>query len=493
MSTSKRSATGATNLNTGRLTSPIVFKIMAAFATLSLLGLIVTLFSLLNLSRSGDSSRELLALQDKAQLSNHLMVILKQQQEQAQLVLFQGRDPAEFEEAHQKLSYELFFKIDNDALSTRTLFDKEREFIALYDQTRKALEASRPPSQAKVSAELDALTNNMVVVADNLNKTFLSQSQIKLEELNKSQQEAFNLTLVLSFIALALTAGVIWFVIASIMQPLNRMNEQLSQLLWSQNEHLTERLNLLQQDINTNNEMLTAVRHDLKAPLSSMKGLAELSIITQPNLPAELSQNLNKIVEVADNSVETINNLLTRREIKLEMQTVSLQELIDKVLRLVDLRWFNITRKVEATYAVMDPGLMEHALLNLVSNARKFSGGGIGIGVNKVTRAGTVDEEELEFWVWNDGSIITAGDREEIFKPGKQLEDGKKAGGHGLGLAIVKSIAERHHGRVLVESHEKKGTTFRIIIPVPKIAEYKSASSQPATGPEQIALPLPHS
>jgi signal transduction histidine kinase len=122
-------------------------------------------------------------------------------------------------------------------------------------------------------------------------------------------------------------------------------------------------------------------------------------------------------------------------------------------------------RQVEVAHAVIDPALMEHALLNLVSNARKFSQLGIGVGTRRSRKAGTVDEYEIEIWVWNDGALISAGDRQEIFKPGKQLEDGKKAGGHGLGLAIVKSIAERHHGRVVVDSHEKVGTTFRIFLP----------------------------
>jgi signal transduction histidine kinase len=158
------------------------------------------------------------------------------------------------------------------------------------------------------------------------------------------------------------------------------------------------------------------------------------------------------------------------------------------VLRLVDLSLYSVQRKVEVEEWAMDRTLMEHALLNLVSNARKFAASGVGVGVRKTRKAGTVDEDELELWVWNDGAIISHGDRQEIFKPGKQTDEGKKAGGHGLGLSIVKSIAERHHGRVIVDSHEKIGTTFRIFIPEQEMS-VKPAAPKPVLVEQTDTVP----
>jgi signal transduction histidine kinase len=471
MSTSKRSATGATNLNTGTFTSPIIVKILLAFAVMTLLGVIISLFALFNISHSNDNLSEALELQQAVNRVQQVRALLTEQQQQAEQVLFQGQNSERFNQLRDTLSYRYFYDVVQHTFDLDQLFNQEKAFLTLFDQSLQQPKEARLKDEPNIRGQLSNFTNQMLQTVQTLDTTFSELGRNKLEEMSKNQQDAFSTTLVLSLLALLIMIGLIWFVLAKVIQPLNQMNVQLSQLLWSQNEHLTEQLNILQQEINTNNVMMTTVRHDLKAPLSNMKSLAELSLITRPDLPTDIEQNLQKIIEVSDKSVDTISNLLARREVALNVQPVSLPELIDKVLQLVDLRWFNITRKVDATEAVIDPGLMEHALLNLVSNARKFSGGGIGIGANLVRKAGTVDEEELELWVWNDGAVISAGDREEIFKPGKQLEAGKKAGGHGLGLAIVKSIAERHHGRVTVESHEKKGTTFRIIVPLIKVEE----------------------
>ncbi len=482
MSTSKRSATGATNLNTGKLTSPIIFKLICAFAITTLLGVILTFFSLLNLGRNTDKIDMALENQRTVARASVLTTLLLKQYQEGEEILFDGEDASGFGDLRQKIAYELILNLEQSTnrLNLTELSDKERDFLKIYDTLIKEPLATRTANRNTSEAQLRDLTNEMIAIVDGYSRQFSQQTQANLIEMQKVQNEAFNGTFLFSLVALAIMGAVVWFVLTKVIQPLGRINEQLSLLLWSQNEHLTEQLNILQQEINTNNEMLTAVRHDLKTPLSSIKGLAQLSVITQPDLPTDTEQNLAKIIEVADSSVETISNLLTRREIKLELQPVPLDHLVDKVTQLVDLRWFNITRKVEPIEVVMDAGLMEHALLNLVSNARKFSGGGIGIGATKRLKPGTVDEEELELWVWNDGAVITAGDREEIFKPGKQTTEGKKVGGHGLGLAIVKSIAERHHGRVSVDSHEKKGTTFRIIIPIISLNNDHQLAPQPA-------------
>lgn len=486
MSTSKRSAIGASNLNTGRYTSPIIIKMILAFVVMTLLGAIIILFALVNLTHSNDAIKETLQVQENATRSSELRAMLINQQQEAEAVLFEGQDQEKFEGIRTYISNDINFNLVDTNLNLTELMTKENQFVILYHQFNEQPKDQRVQSRIVLEPQLEALTDGMVGLVDKYYDQFRRQTQSNLASLSQNQQDAVSTIFILILIALVVAGATIWFVLSSVVQPLRRMNEQLAQLLWSQNEHLTEQLNLLRQEINTNNEMLTTVRHDLKAPWSNVKSLAQLTVITHSHLPEDIQQNLQGIVEVSDNSVDTISTILARRETKLDLTPVQLNELVDKVLRLVDLRWFNITRKVQATEAVMDPTLMEHALLNLVSNARKFSGGGIGIGVNKIRKAGTVDEEELELWVWNDGTVITAGDREEIFKPGKQTAEGKKAGGHGLGLAIVKSIAERHHGRVTVESHEKKGTTFRIIIPMLAPEEAGSNPAQPLIEEEQM-------
>ncbi len=285
---------------------------------------------------------------------------------------------------------------------------------------------------------------------------------------DQAHTAASSLILWLALLAFILMGLFIFYLLASVLTPLRLLNANLSHLLWQQTEHLTDRLNLLQTEINFNNENLVTVQHDLKSPFSTIKNLAEVCTIIQPTLDPEVKESLNDIIKVADTSVSSMVQVLNRREQKLNLQLIQLGALLEKVLQLVDLRGYNIQLKVETPEWLLDPALMEHALLNLVSNARKFSHRVITAGacLRKVENPENL-EDELEFWVSNDGAFIPPEDLSEIFKPGKQTAEGKRAGGHGLGLAIVKSFAEQHHGRVTVESDPQKGTTFHIFIPGP--------------------------
>lgn len=268
-----------------------------------------------------------------------------------------------------------------------------------------------------------------------------------------------------------LLALLIWLANHFVIAPMGKLNVKLGQLLYSQTTRITDRLNLLEYEVETELERVAAARHDLKLPLSNIRNAAEITLICQPNLPSDVQANLNEIIETTDASATQINSLLARTDNRLQLQKANLAGLVERVLELVDLREFKLHLRVELAHATLDPELIEHVLLNLLSNARKFSAGGITIGTRLAKNSpGAVRLEmaqpvEAELWVWNDGPCIAGHERETIFRAGAQTAIGRAAGGHGLGLWIVKSIVERHGGRVVVESHDKVGTTFRVFLP----------------------------
>jgi signal transduction histidine kinase len=263
----------------------------------------------------------------------------------------------------------------------------------------------------------------------------------------------------------------IWLANRSVIIPMGRLNVKLGQLLYSQTTRITDRLNLLEHEIDSEYQKVNAARHDLKLPLSNIHNSAELTLICEPNLSKDGRQNLKDIIDTSDKSANLINSLLARFDNRLQLQEVEINSLVYRVIELVDLRDYKVNVRIELAKAVFDEELIEHVLLNLLSNARKFSIGGIAIGVRRVPFQAGKDplqnggEDEVEIWVWNDGPIIPPHERNIIFRPGVQTEIGRRRGGNGLGLTIVKSIVERHAGRVAVESHEKVGTTFRIFLP----------------------------
>ena len=477
-------------VSTSRYIRPLVLKIVASFFVMVGLLVVLTVFVLLNLNQGHTNINKALDAQLNIIVLQQLHEAVMSERTSVLNTLYTGQtDPNlqtyqnNFEQAEQRVSQ------NSDEIYTTSSLHKELK--QLY-ATIIATNATGQAAQARVLWQTaQAQTDKLLTLLNNWLSATNDEAVKASTEANQIESQAGGSTLWLALLGLVVMTGLAFFVFASVLAPLRRLNQNLAQLLWTQTEHLTDQLNVMQTEINVHQDMLTTVRHDLKSPLSSIKGLAELCTILQPNLTGDVSDNLEKIVEMADTSVETISDVLARREQRLDLQVVQVGTLVDKVLQLVDLRYYNVQRKVEADEWVLDPGLIEHTLLNLVSNARKFSTQGIGVGVRKIRKPGTVDIEELELWVWNDGAVINSEDRNEIFKPGKQTPEGKKAGGHGLGLYIVKTLAERHHGRVTVESHEKIGTTFRVYIPhmiIESNEETSNTSTMPDDSPELTQL-----
>jgi signal transduction histidine kinase len=113
-------------------------------------------------------------------------------------------------------------------------------------------------------------------------------------------------------------------------------------------------------------------------------------------------------------------------------------------------------RAEEATF-VGDGGRLLQTLQNLLANAIKFSPAGSTVRLESVVSGGSV-----QFTVADSGRGIPQDQLESIFESFQQVNssDTRDPGGSGLGLGLA--IVERHHGRILAESDEGKGSTFRV-------------------------------
>lgn len=389
-----------------------------------------------------------------------------------------GKAVNDFEFTYYHLTFEnnlylLRHEPDNQTLLP-VLADLERRYdnvTAIYTEILEDLKAGAVVPAARRwqdSAPLNEdLTARFTELAEH-NSLLAMSSKTSMEQ--KHSETFLGLGLIAGFGGLLLVL-LIWLANRFVIDPMGRLNVKLGQLLYGQTARITDYLNLLEHEINSQSQKVAAARHDLKIPLTNIRNAAEISLLCHSDLPAEVKESFDEIIETTIGSSGLINSLLARPDNRLELEVVDLLTMVERVVELVDLRDYKVHVRVELAEAVMDSQLIEHVLLNLLSNARKFSAGGIGIGTRLVPlQWGSVPpkkegEGEVELWVWNDGPIINASEREVIFRPGGQTTIGRHAGGQGLGLSIVKSIVERHGGRVLVESHEKVGTTFRVFLP----------------------------
>ncbi|MCK4515434.1 MAG: HAMP domain-containing histidine kinase, partial [Spirochaetaceae bacterium] len=153
----------------------------------------------------------------------------------------------------------------------------------------------------------------------------------------------------------------------------------------------------------------------------------------------------------------------SRGEIRLDMQIVSVDQLIQRVIESVGESLASRHIEVVIKNSIHEPVLLDQerilrVLINLVDNARKAMrrGGTLTITVER-------EESRAKLSVADTGEGMTQGTRERIFEP---FYSSSEDGGTGLGMVIVKNVVEAHRGTLEVESEEGRGTTVTITLPL---------------------------
>jgi signal transduction histidine kinase/HAMP domain-containing protein len=220
-------------------------------------------------------------------------------------------------------------------------------------------------------------------------------------------------------------------------------------------------------------EYVSTVSHDLKTPLGLIHGYASmLQMVGEMN--DQQRDYLAKILDGIDEISRMTDNLLDYRRIDsgiaLQLEKFSPSDLYDQVVQQIQPQIKN--RKVQVLRELTlaqdvtieaDKALLQRALYNLLENAVKFSP--IGSQINLRLQ---VNDKTVVFEIQDHGPGIAPIDLPTIFdnKQGTQKKEGKPQRESGIGLSIVRSIADRHHGKVWVDSLLGKGCTFHLEIPI---------------------------
>jgi signal transduction histidine kinase/HAMP domain-containing protein len=228
-------------------------------------------------------------------------------------------------------------------------------------------------------------------------------------------------------------------------------------------------------------EFVSTVSHDLRSPLTLMRGYA-----TMLEMAGELNDQqksyVKMIVQGVENMSKLVNNLLDLGRIDfgvgLQVDQIPVLDIIERVTGSLQMaaRNKNIALSVEIPRDMphtveADQALLHQAVYNLVENAIKYTPNGGDVTLNLLTAPDT-----LTFAIKDSGIGIQPEDRKRLFEKfyrGTHREALAQRG-TGLGLAIVKSIAERHRGRVWAESELGKGSTFFLQIPLTQPKESPS-------------------
>ncbi len=221
-------------------------------------------------------------------------------------------------------------------------------------------------------------------------------------------------------------------------------------------------------------EFVANVSHELKTPVTSIKGFVETLIDGAVNDPESALRFLDVISRQADRLSAIIDDLLTlsrmeqdsgKTQISLRLEPI--RPVLKSAIQVCELKAqaSDIRIKLscpEDLKAKINAPLLEQAIINLVDNAIKYSEteGVIGVSAN-------YEDNEAIIRVTDRGSGIAKEHLSRLFERFYIVDKARsrKMGGTGLGLAIVKHIAQAHNGYPKVESTPGKGSTFSIHIP----------------------------
>lgn len=255
---------------------------------------------------------------------------------------------------------------------------------------------------------------------------------------------------------------------------LNKELRKKSTELFKATEQLTKTNQLLKELDQQKDEFLYTVTHELRTPLTSIRAMSEI-VHDHPDMdPSERNHFLESIIKETNRLNHLITQVLNLERYesgkqKLNLLSVNLAELLDEVND--TLKPLANERGVQLSYQLpdsmilvqCDKDLIYQVLINLISNAIKFSPEGKG----HVRIGAHYNYNEWELSVADNGKGISEEIHELIFDKFFQAKNQtlRKPEGSGLGLAICKKIVEMHGGKISVKSQEGMGATFIFTLP----------------------------
>jgi two-component system, OmpR family, sensor histidine kinase KdpD len=235
-------------------------------------------------------------------------------------------------------------------------------------------------------------------------------------------------------------------------------------------------------DLTTADSVLSATAHELRLPLSHIKGF--VSTLRRPDIDWDedtKKEFLAQIERETDRLAELVDDLMDHSSAR-QRQTRDIQRVptapaalvaggLDRVRGLLDGRAVDVDVSPDLPMVDVDAPAIERVIANLLDNAVKYTPGDSQIGL-----CARVSDGVFELLVEDEGPGISASAREQIFERFFRGPEAQSSGlpGTGLGLAICLSIVSAHGGRIWAEARPHGGTRFTVALP-------QTADSTPLT------------
>ncbi len=220
-------------------------------------------------------------------------------------------------------------------------------------------------------------------------------------------------------------------------------------------------------------EFVANVSHELKTPLTAIKGFVE----TLKNSAKDDTVALARFLDIIDKQAQRLENLVNdllilsaieSKEVKMNIGAEPLNRIVHTVLalhkKIIEDKGHQVTVDIppDLPNVLADRQRMEQVFLNLLDNAVKFTPPG-----GKISIQARWEKPYVRVEVKDNGVGIPAEHLSRVFERFYRVDRARsrEAGGTGLGLAIVRQIVTAHQGKIEVESSYTAGSTFRIFLP----------------------------
>lgn len=212
------------------------------------------------------------------------------------------------------------------------------------------------------------------------------------------------------------------------------------------------------------------VAHDLRSPLATIRGFAELlddeSTILSEEARRISVRNIIRVARRMERIIEELMLLFGLNRTGIQMQPLNMAVIVTTVMDRMALVIQDAGAEVLVPpawpVALGYPSWVEEVWANYISNAVKYGG-----HPPRVELGATAEGGQVRFWVRDNGSGLTAEEQGRLFQPFERLGT-QRATGHGLGLSIVRRIVEKMGGEIGVESSgiPGEGSVFSFTLPL---------------------------
>ena len=252
--------------------------------------------------------------------------------------------------------------------------------------------------------------------------------------------------------------------------PVKARGDEIDQLAITFNDML-DRIQILVAGIK---EMSDNIAHDLRSPITRIRGLAEVTLTTEPSRE-DFSNMAASTIEECDRLLAMINTMLVISQTeagvdRLQLEEVDLAEIVRGACELFtpmaeDKGMTLVCQPVENSLIRGDVRMVQRMLANILDNAIKYTPDGEEVRVTMREEESESGEKVAMIRVKDTGTGIAPEELPHIFERFYRCDQSRSQSGVGLGLSLSRAIARAHGGDIAVVSTEGQGSEFTVTLP----------------------------